>query len=314
MFADVLFLVVAGTPPQADPTPPETFGPDHPVPAQTLFSSSFEAAGAQPTWTDTVETDPAGHPKAAGVDGALATGIPGSVNDQIVDVTANAENTGGGEVKENPADGDASTKWLTFTTTGWLQFTFDAPKAVVTYALTSANDDADRDPRDWTLRARRTARTGRPWTPAPASLRRAAPDEARTTFANPAALPVLPARRHRTTAARPSSSSPTCSSPRPTRRRRRRADMRSVDRARPDRLAHRQGAAPASPARGRCSTRDGTPRRPRLLVQQDLRRRLAVGADHPAVLRDLPRAGERRPATTPPPTPPSTWPSPTAPT
>jgi predicted alpha-1,2-mannosidase len=151
VFATVLFLVVAGTPAQADPTPPETFGPDHPVPAQTLFSSSFEAVGAQPTWTDTVETDPAGHPKAAGVDGALATGIPGSVNDQIAGVTANGENTDGGEVAENAADGDATTKWLTFTTTGWLQYTLNAPKAVVTYALTSANDEPARDPRDWTL-------------------------------------------------------------------------------------------------------------------------------------------------------------------
>ncbi len=162
-FATVLFVVVAGTPAQADPTPPgfETFGPDNATPAQTLFSSSFEAADAQPTWTDTVETDPAGRPKAAGVDGALTTGIPGGINDSIVDVTANSENTDGGEIAENATDGDANTKWLTFTTTGWLQYKLSEPKTVVTYALTSANDEPRRDPRDWTLSG---SQDGATWT------------------------------------------------------------------------------------------------------------------------------------------------------
>jgi hypothetical protein len=62
-FATVLLVIVAGTPAQADPTPPETFGPEG------------GRRGRRP-----------GH------------GIPGSVNDSVVDVTANAEDTGGGGV------------------------------------------------------------------------------------------------------------------------------------------------------------------------------------------------------------------------
>ncbi|MDT7804952.1 MAG: hypothetical protein QOI78_8385, partial [Actinomycetota bacterium] len=40
------------------------------------FSSSFEAGDTQPTWTDTVDTDAAGKPRAFGVNGANGTAIP----------------------------------------------------------------------------------------------------------------------------------------------------------------------------------------------------------------------------------------------
>ncbi len=128
---------LTGMPP-ADPAP--------------LFASSFEPTDPQPAWTDTVETDAAGHKKAAGIDGTSSRGIPGNLADKVVEIQASAENTAAGEVKENLNDGDVNSKWLAFAPTGWVQYKLAEPVAVVAYALTSANDAQERDPRDWTLR------------------------------------------------------------------------------------------------------------------------------------------------------------------
>src|SRR5215218_5785072 len=120
------------------------------------FSSSFEAGDPQPTWTDMVDGG-----KASGVTGPKATGIPGNVTNKVVEVTANGENTGGGEVKENLADGDIFSKWLVFEPTGWVQYRLSEPVKVVLYALGSANDAPGRDPQDWTFRA---SNDGQTWT------------------------------------------------------------------------------------------------------------------------------------------------------
>ena len=74
---------------------------------------------------------------------------------------ASGENTNGGEVKENLVDGSAETKWLVFAATGWVELELAEPVAVVHYALTSANDAAERDPRDWTLQG---SGDGQTWT------------------------------------------------------------------------------------------------------------------------------------------------------
>jgi predicted alpha-1,2-mannosidase len=125
------------------------------LPAQAAadreFASSFEAGEPAPAWLNTVDTAADGSKRASGVDGGYTTGIPGNVTDEVSGVRASAENTGGGEVKENLIDGEPGTKWLTFAPTGWVEFDFDAPVKAVTYALTSANDAAERDPADWTL-------------------------------------------------------------------------------------------------------------------------------------------------------------------
>jgi predicted alpha-1,2-mannosidase len=152
--AAALTVIVTAAPADASPSAPvdpDAAGRDSS--AATLFSSSFEAA---------VDTDRTGARRTDGVDGALAPGIPGSVNDSITEVTANAENTDGGEVAENVTDGDAGTKWLAFTSTGWLRFTLARPAVVVTYAMTSANDVPARDPEDWTLSG---SADGVTWTP-----------------------------------------------------------------------------------------------------------------------------------------------------
>ncbi|EFF93684.1 alpha-1,2-mannosidase [Streptomyces sp. e14] len=121
--------------------------------ADREFSSSFEAGDPAPDWLNTVDTTPGGAKRASGVDGGYSTGIPGNVDDHVTDLRASGENTSGGEVKENLVDGESGTKWLTFESTGWVEFDFDAPVKITRYALTSANDYAERDPRDWTLQA-----------------------------------------------------------------------------------------------------------------------------------------------------------------
>ncbi|WP_436851162.1 GH92 family glycosyl hydrolase [Streptomyces asoensis] len=121
-----------------------------PVPGRG-FASSFETGERAPDWQSTVDTSPAGAKRASGVDGGYGGGLPGDVTDRVTDLRASAENTAGGEVKENLVDGEAGTKWLAFASTGWIEFDLAEPARVTTYALTSANDFAERDPADWTL-------------------------------------------------------------------------------------------------------------------------------------------------------------------
>ncbi len=120
--------------------------------ADREFSSSFESGDPAPTWVNTVDTTAGGAKRASGVDGGYSTGIPGSVTDHVTGVRASAENTQGGEVKENLVDTEPTTKWLTFDRTGWVEFDLDAPVKLTSYALTSANDVVERDPADWTLK------------------------------------------------------------------------------------------------------------------------------------------------------------------
>ncbi|NUT24443.1 MAG: glycoside hydrolase family 92 protein [Streptomyces sp.] len=126
--------------------------PEAPAAADREFASSFEAGDPAPDWLNTVDTEPDGTKRASGVDGGYSSGIPGNVTDHVTDVRANGENTGGGEVKENLVDGESSSKWLVFASAGWVEFDLDKSVKVAKYALTSANDYAERDPRDWTLK------------------------------------------------------------------------------------------------------------------------------------------------------------------
>ncbi|WP_200262586.1 GH92 family glycosyl hydrolase [Streptomyces sp. HSG2] len=142
----VLLALVVGTPGAAVALPRD------PDPPERAFASSFEPDDPAPDWQDTVDTDADGRPASSGVDGGYRSGIPGSVADRIVEVRAGGENTGAGEVKENLVDGDPGTKWLTLEPTGWVEFELDAPLELTRYALTSANDHAERDPADWTLK------------------------------------------------------------------------------------------------------------------------------------------------------------------
>ena len=113
--------------------------------AGAAFASSFEPDDPAPERPDTVEPG-----RASGVDGTVAAGMPGSLRDRVTAVTANAE-PNRNEGVANLNDGDPATKWLVDTPTSWAQYTLDEPAEVVRYALTSANDAPERDPRDWSL-------------------------------------------------------------------------------------------------------------------------------------------------------------------
>ncbi|MEC3976845.1 GH92 family glycosyl hydrolase [Amycolatopsis sp. H20-H5] len=115
------------------------------------FSSSFEAGDPQPTWSDTVDTDAAGQPRAFGVNGANGTAIPGDIRGKVTETSASSENTDGGEVVANLVDGTLDTKWLSWDPTAWAQLNLSAATAITHYAITSANDHDERDPQDWTL-------------------------------------------------------------------------------------------------------------------------------------------------------------------
>lgn len=82
---------------------------------------------------------------------AADPGLPNNIRERIVEITASGENAQFGEGKEQLVDGDKGTKWLTFATTGWVQVKLSSPIAVTKYAMTSANDVPERDPRNWTL-------------------------------------------------------------------------------------------------------------------------------------------------------------------
>nr|WP_246612394.1 GH92 family glycosyl hydrolase [Actinoplanes bogorensis] len=111
--------------------------------AEPGFASSFEAGQPQPDWTDTTE-------RANGVDGTVTVGMPGSLRGNVTAIAVNAE-PNSGENGNNLNDGDSATKWLVDTPSSWAQYTLDEAKTVVKYALTSANDSPERDPKDWTL-------------------------------------------------------------------------------------------------------------------------------------------------------------------
>ncbi|MFE7133775.1 GH92 family glycosyl hydrolase [Streptomyces sp. NPDC057638] len=136
--------------------------PDATVPrAEPEFSSSFEPGERAPDWRNTVESAPDGSRRASGVNGGFATGIPGNVTDRVIELRASGEYAAAGEVKENLVDLQPTTKWLEFAPTSWIEFDTDAPVKLATYALTSANDHPERDPRDWTLKG---SADGRVWT------------------------------------------------------------------------------------------------------------------------------------------------------
>jgi predicted alpha-1,2-mannosidase len=147
----------------AGAAPGPTSGPVPATPkaaAPGRFASSFEAGDPTVDWTSTAETDAAGARRMSGVTGNSSASIPGSLADKITSVVASAENPPA-EIAANLVDGDVNTKWLAFAPTGWVRLVLSEPAVVVDYALTSANDAAGRDPRDWTLQG---SADGTQWT------------------------------------------------------------------------------------------------------------------------------------------------------
>ncbi|OZM72874.1 alpha-mannosidase [Amycolatopsis antarctica] len=131
------------------------------APAPAGFASSFEPGEPEPAWVDTVDTDASGTAKASGVDGSDATAVPGDIRGKVTEISASGEKTSSGEVAANLVDGSTDSKWLVEEPAGWAQFGLSEPTPITRYALTSANDAAERDPQDWVLRG---STDGSTWT------------------------------------------------------------------------------------------------------------------------------------------------------
>ncbi|WP_249348603.1 basic secretory protein-like protein [Pseudoalteromonas citrea] len=65
-------------------------------------------------------------------------------------ITASAEN-GSQESAYHAFDNEQYTKWLTFESTGWLNYQFSNTMVIQGYSITSANDAPSRDPKNWEL-------------------------------------------------------------------------------------------------------------------------------------------------------------------
>jgi predicted alpha-1,2-mannosidase len=126
----------------------------------TEFFTSFESGEPQPGYTDTNDLDSSGAPRTSGVTGSAQTGIDGNLIEHVVQVVASGENPPG-EVAASISDGDLTSKWLVREPTGWIYLKLDAAVAVKRYAVSSANDAAERDPRNWTLEG---SQDGNAWT------------------------------------------------------------------------------------------------------------------------------------------------------
>lgn len=122
------------------------------------FSSSFESGDPAALATTVAERD--GAPWQANV-GSFTSGLPGSVLGKLKAVTASAQNLPN-EGAANLADGSSGTKWLAFASTGWVRYEFAEPVSFVAYSMTSGDDSAGRDPKNWTIEG---SNDGSTWTP-----------------------------------------------------------------------------------------------------------------------------------------------------
>ncbi|MEJ5945002.1 GH92 family glycosyl hydrolase [Pseudokineococcus basanitobsidens] len=114
------------------------------APAGAAFGTSFEQGDSPEVLVSTPELQD-GEPLQDGVAGG-EPGLPGSLRDDVVAVTASADNPPN-EVAAAGVDGSTSSKWLTFSPTGWLQVELAEARPVTTWSMTSADDEPARDPR-----------------------------------------------------------------------------------------------------------------------------------------------------------------------
>jgi len=100
-------------------------------------------------------------------------------------VTASGENAPS-ELATYAADGASSTKWLVKTSTAWLQYQLTGPKTAAKYTLTTGNDSAGRDPKNWTLQG---STDGSAWTTIDTRTNQLAGAERQKTFTYDVATP-----------------------------------------------------------------------------------------------------------------------------
>ncbi|MPV50225.1 LPXTG cell wall anchor domain-containing protein [Pseudactinotalea sp. HY160] len=129
--------------------------------AESEFASSFEAGDSQPALSASYD---------APVNFTGASYRAGSLLGLVAGVTASDENPPS-ETAVKAADGNPKTKWLAHATSAWLTYELSEAASITGYALTSANDAPDRDPRDFTVEGSTDgedwveldARTGEVW-------------------------------------------------------------------------------------------------------------------------------------------------------
>ncbi|MEV6343281.1 fibronectin type III domain-containing protein [Actinoplanes sp. NPDC051851] len=82
---------------------------------------------------------------------ALAAETPADLTDDGGTLTSQYAAGSAAEGLDKLTDNDATTKYLTHNTSGWVQYQAKTATVVDRYSITSANDAPDRDPVDWTL-------------------------------------------------------------------------------------------------------------------------------------------------------------------
>ncbi|WP_248294617.1 LamG-like jellyroll fold domain-containing protein [Actinoplanes sp. TBRC 11911] len=127
----------------------------------TLAYWRFDGGGAPgtPVTADQTIRDLSGHGNDLTLE-SVGAAVLGSLRDQVSAVTASAENAPN-EVAVNLKDGNPSSKWLVFDTTGSVTYRMAKPVVARSYSLTSANDEPGRDPKDFTLQG---SADGNAWT------------------------------------------------------------------------------------------------------------------------------------------------------
>lgn len=106
------------------------------------------------------------------------TNLGGTISAQYMDSPA-------GEDITKVIDNSSTTKYLTFHSSGWIQFQALGLYIVSEYSITSANDAETRDPRNWTLKA---SNDGTNWTTLDSRTNQDFPSRFQTrkfTFTNP---------------------------------------------------------------------------------------------------------------------------------
>ena len=245
--------------------------------ATTDFATSFEATDPPPTWISTAE-------RASGVTGPAPTGIPGNVTDTVVgrprQRREHRRRRGQGEPRRRRRR-DASGSYSR--ATGWVEFELAEPVAVV--ALRAHLGQRRREPRPARLdaaglpgrRAPGRRSTPRPARPSPSASRRRSTASPTTTAYRHYRLDITRNNGDGIAAARR-----VAALRRRARRRRPVGDMRTAVGRRPARRLNAKAGAGFTGAQGAAIRRQHTAGRPRLLLQQGLRRRHPRHAARPS--------------------------------
>ncbi|MBN1409422.1 MAG: sulfatase-like hydrolase/transferase [Spirochaetales bacterium] len=134
--------VLVGSPTSVPTNTPAPTATRTPVPAATPTRTPTPSPTASQTPASSATPTPS-PTSASGTDRTDAGGT----------ITAQYDDSPGGEDMNKAFDNTSSTKYLTFHASGWIQFQFTGGNtyAINSYALTSANDAEERDPLTWTL-------------------------------------------------------------------------------------------------------------------------------------------------------------------